>query len=461
VEMPTLASELLAVIGGTYLMREKLDEMSQPPAALQGGGTREQSPMSFAKIATRLAIDLSTRARRPWGQVLIVGEERLGDDRLGYLESEIIRLRFPACDLWNLPFTAHEYGFLVANFWPPKSFTDLKDRVTKLVDPDQHPGGEAPDESECFLPEVRRFWERRDEQRLSSLTKRQEFVLCRLFADAFATHFVGPAYVHALLHLRFIPNRTLYESSGTTPAFADRFVFALETLKWMDKQRGLYERFQQDQNEGAPFSREVAEGSGILPLRWSLAVTSAGLKNDHYKQIASRYKSWLEQVWAALSEEWRGPLAGVTTYKHWQEARKLEDKLTKIGLKVPRRPADWAVLNAAWSARLQREGDVQVIEANALALLDLDNDDMIDREETPARPTVPPWVATGPTDEARLENDDQTVQKFLQVQPDLLLTYLSNRGPDGSSKIDVSVIAFVKADPTVYAAYMRLCGLGS
>jgi hypothetical protein len=361
--LPTLASELLAVIGGVYIHQQGLDKMGS-----------DDSP-SFSDLATAMVNELRERSNNTWGSVLIVGEERIGKP-----EAEIIRLRFGATDLWNLPFTAHEYGYLLAMNRPTEKLWNLRSDINQQAsDPNFWIGyyGEG-----RYLPE-------HDDAEARKRTLLSHF--CRLFADAFATFFVGPAYVYALLTLRFVPDETLYLPSGNMPSFAQRFVFALETLRRMNDLASskdesgdrtasrMYENAGWGRSDDPPFTDAVREDTGRLPLLWNNAVQDT-MPTDEYPNVLTDSRVWLDRVLNAL-EQWTGK--GLTnTYRYWRWAtRELKDELVngKMTFKqqaldewqeLGGRPPVWAVVNAAWAARIEGRVPVPQIATNALSLLD-------------------------------------------------------------------------------------------
>jgi len=90
-KIPSLSSELLAVIGGVYMIEAHLDDAQER----LGDITQDDfKALSFSDMARELVNDLARRSGRGWASVLIVGEEFFKDS-----EAEIIRLRFPACDI--------------------------------------------------------------------------------------------------------------------------------------------------------------------------------------------------------------------------------------------------------------------------------------------------------------------------------------------------------------------------
>lgn len=378
--LPPLANELLAVIGGAYLQQESLDSMRSP--LTQGPGASTGDVLSFSTQSQQLVGILNENSRFGWESVLIVGEEYLG-----HSEAEIIRLRFPACDLWHLPFTAHEYGYLVATNpkKAPEDFTTLRDRVKALVDPANHADGKKPADAACFIDEVHPLWERyhalkTDEDReqfkmleqstIRQLQEQQDNYLCRLFADAIATLFIGPAYVHALLHLRFVPER-FAKPSPYFPPFVLRFVVALEMLTWMSRELTSDSSLEEllIKHDMPPFRREIfndgTSDDGLAGL-WRLTLRSAN-QGDTYGTTFNKYQPWIKLLPTFL----RTKRTGLNhTYESWKVARDLESRLCKPVLSVPYKPSKLAILNAAWSARWLYPRDLETITEFALKLLD-------------------------------------------------------------------------------------------
>ena len=371
--MPILSTELLAVIGGVYLREKQLDDTR---VRLENSTYDAPEPVSFSEMAELLVKDLAGRSGKGWESVLIVGEERLT-----HSEAEIIRLRFPACDIWNLPFTAHEYGYLVArkDNKVPQKFRDLRDKVRRDVNPKNHQAmGSPPEDGQCFLPDVLEIWDRyhdklhsdderqeflsKNEQRLTALADEQESHLCRLFADSFATFFVGPAYVIALLHLRFIPDTMRHLRLTGVPPFAHRFVFALETLKWMNAEPVIDEEHYRES-----FADAVFEQEGI-PALWRATLQSLNIP-DPYPQVLDQYQTWLREIKESLKSHFAAPNAVGTTYKNWQAVKEIKKQLLEVEPQMSERPEMWSVLSGAWMARWEDRAQLLQIHANALRLL--------------------------------------------------------------------------------------------
>lgn len=368
-----LTNELLAVIGGVYLKQEKLDNLFTEKG-------RETRSRSYSDLASEMVRDLGMG----YACVLIVGEEHSGR-----CETNVVRLRFPACDIWNLPFAAHEQAFVLASSnQAGEAFKQFREEIRGSVDPSKHTDPSTrerrpPADAGCYLDDVRAFWTEYEKAiageehglhdqtaRLNKLRDQQDSFLCRLYADAYATYFVGPAYVHALLHLRFMPEPQT-SRSPYQPPFALRFVFAMETLRWMNDQPAA--KVAGDQ----PFRREVfdepANGKpGGIPHLWRLALESIGIAdpgNQIYNNLATSYRNWLDRTKGCMPSAQR---IGKKAYENWVQARKLEDRLaeplTEGQLDFP--PSEWSIINAAWTLRWLKPSETdKTIYDNALKLL--------------------------------------------------------------------------------------------
>jgi hypothetical protein len=381
-----LSSELLALIGGAFLQATRLDSVRETPD--DEGQTTAEHGLSFSDLSRDLVKALAEHSQLGSKPVLIVGEEYLGAG-----EAELIRLRFPACDIWSLPLAAHEYGYLAATkeSWAPPAFGALRKQVREQVRPTfyEECGSFPGEDGACFIEEIRREWELYQHQerdtrksyceernaRFAALEDQQEHYLCHLFADAFATFYVGPAYVHALLNLRFVPER-LAPSSPYIPPFTHRFVFALQTLRWM-QQSIVDEGLLDSKHEDFPFQTTLPKPSstsaGLYEL-WQKALTSAG-QPDTYKQTLHNYSSWYDKIKSYFVEQ---PEHLAKTYASWCSAVVLREHLLKDSMVIPATdfiapvtPAKkWTVLNAAWSARWLYPDKIDTITANVQRLFD-------------------------------------------------------------------------------------------
>jgi len=445
--LPPLSSELLALIGGAYLQEKQLDSVKQQADQARPA---QESDLSFSQLSQDLVTALAQHSYFGWEPVLIVGEEYLGGG-----EAEIIRLRFPACDIWNLPFTAHEYGYLVAtkNTKVPEEFRLLRDRARQMVKPANHykiGGRPQKDEETGFLKAVRHEWDiyagfNDDEKRegyvetegprLAALEDQQERYLCRLFADAFATFYIGPAYIHALLSLHFIPER-LAKASPYMPPFTDRFVFALETLRWM-KHQIASDPAKYRIGEEEPFERELVDdpeqaqqGYGLYEL-WRVMLRSAG-QPDTYQQTWNAYRQWFNTIIVTFQNR-LGALE--KTYDSWKTACALEPYLIESVLSVPstvleaplKPVSKWVVLNAAWSARWLHPDILNIITDNVQKLFDPSNTNWCKTSERSER------QQTG-TPKGALPSKEQAIAEIIEALAKLKRFDLAQRMSNMSDK---------------------------
>ncbi|HSN76139.1 MAG TPA: hypothetical protein VL334_13775 [Anaerolineae bacterium] len=369
--LPKLTGELLAVIGGIHLRQVGLDELGSPG-------------ISFTNVAQQLlAEDLSKRSNYPMRSLLIVAEERYEPSN-----ARILRLRFPACDIWHLPFTAYEHGYLFARDVKIDEVERLRNEVRTRVDPTLHRWGQLPEDQSCFLPEVREFWtdfraavdeikepEAKDsfyaskKPEIEALEHTQVVHLCRLLADAFATFYVGPAYTYALLHLSFEPIKLTERGEGSAgaclalnksvspwmPPFLQRLVVSMETLRWMndDAARTGVQGFDQ-----TLFLEDPMQTSSILGAYYQACMAINNLTNADplrtcYTTTKEALGPWLEKfrgIFRQKAEAYEETLA------NWNQIEEMSDYLN--GNQVDYTNNDfrlWGVVNAAWHARHQTE----------------------------------------------------------------------------------------------------------
>lgn len=452
--MPTLATDLLAVIGGVYLRDKQLDDTRL--RRKQDSSYDFENPISFSELAEGLVKDLANRSGKGWESVLIVGEERLT-----LSEAEIIRLRFPACDIWDLPFTAHEYGYLVARKATkvPDKFRDLRDKVRGDVNPEKHQSvGSPPQENrECFLPEVQELWKTyhdqlrsvddrkefltKNEQRITALTDEQESHLCRLFADAFATFFVGPAYVLALLHLRFVPENIRQPPVPGMPPFIQRFVFALETLKWMNGEPVI------DAAENRGLFLDVVDKTSGIPELWRATLKLMNVE-DTYQPTLLRYQDWINKIKNALREHFSTQNAVGTTYKNWRAVKEVKAQLLALDQSVAERPAMWSIINGAWLARWEQRSKRENIHYAAQRLLK--DQSVIKQAEKMA-----PGAAIKPKESTIRESDIAQIKKALARDPAARRQFVAMAA--GNKFVEnVAILTALADDDAAYQTYVSL-----
>jgi hypothetical protein len=206
------------------------------------------------------------------------------------------------------------------------------------------------------------------QDRVKELETSQKAYFCRLFADAFATYFIGPAYIHALLNLEFMP-AAIHHDAPKKPPVQDRIVVALEILSWMNN-----ERTSDVKDNNSLFARELGKNEdqnnpqGFYKLR-QLALKSAQEPGD-YDELKTKYKNWIDLFKNILGDK-KYIVPWKTTYQNWKTALEIEDALVQKDMKLSIKPSHWAVVNAAWSARWLYKSEVSDIHDNALWLLNL------------------------------------------------------------------------------------------
>ncbi len=364
--LPDLANDALAAIGGVYIRKHGLDDLY--------AATGRKSRLSYSELAQDLVRkDLAGRISDGDNPVLIVGEERFESS------GAVIRLRFPAWDIWNLALAAHEYGYLFSRGTGELllKFREFCKEIRDQVDPSKHESPDKPPKAGNFIPEVRQLWntyygipgederkqfiEKRQKQpEFLYLQDQQERLVRRLFADAFATLFGGPAYLYALLHLRFWPHEVV---SPDMPRFADRFVFALEILRHMSAKPKL-----------AEYRLLFAPEIHSLEKLWGVAreVVGGELSDEQLKQRDSK---WVDRIYDCFEPPFTNSEIG-KTYISWKESQDLEEVLRKgrecDAAHLPTsQPNVWTVIDAAWRVRPRCSAhELAVVVGNALSLLD-------------------------------------------------------------------------------------------
>ena len=159
-------------------------------------------------LADGLLDELDIAADIKWGRMCIPAESDFFGDG-----AQIIRLRFPEIDIWNLPVAVHEFGHFVG----PEICVTVTEGLRRR---------EAFPFQEILDREITRdykWWSFAHEQ----------------FADMFATYSVGPAYACACVLGRFDP-RTAHDDRGPRhPSSAKRVELMMRTLQKMNQEAGL------------------------------------------------------------------------------------------------------------------------------------------------------------------------------------------------------------------------------
>jgi len=236
---------------------------------------------------------------------------------------ELIRLRFPAVGVWDVPVVAHEFGHFVAY------------RLTSWED-----GLQRSQAVRTFITNYLglRNIKHENEQ------KRWRQWLNEFFADAFATYCMGPCYVSSALLLRFEVSQA-HKESTTHPSAAARAAAILETLSEMNRDLSCMYRV----------------AIRALESQWSGLEKFAEPDAERICPIEDA-KEVARQLYPVLSN-----IARSARYETWDNADALQYVLTKPD-KRPEGPLSARdLLNAAWLAR-SRGCDAATVSARTLEL---------------------------------------------------------------------------------------------
>jgi hypothetical protein len=229
--------------------------------------------------------------------------------------TQVVRLRLPSDGIWSLPVAVHEYGHFVAAVLTRRDVRDTLPTTFAPVEELLNRTGSKTD-----LPRL--YWHGHE-----------------LFADAFATATVGPAYTRYCVHYRFDPN-TAQTPTATHPAPARRVRIQLRVLRLLAV--GTQATY-------------VSDEATAIGERWDRDVAAAGLS----PAVSSDAQlDELEDRLIALLDDAR--LAGLR-YRDHVQARALADK--PLGSAQAAGSVEQA-LNAAWSRRL-RGGPGESVDAIA------------------------------------------------------------------------------------------------
>jgi hypothetical protein len=173
-------------------------------AFMQGASLRQaRLDGGYCDLADALLDELDSTGDLKWGRMTIPAESEFFGDM-----AQIIRLRFPEVDIWNLPVAVHEFGHYVG---PRIELTVTEDRRTRT----RYPFQELLDrEGDRGL----KWWYFAHEQ----------------FADVFATYVAGPAYPCACVFARFDPGTAHDDRGPRHPSSAKRVELMLRTLRQMN-----------------------------------------------------------------------------------------------------------------------------------------------------------------------------------------------------------------------------------
>lgn len=311
-QVDRLLRESLAFVEGALVRSQRIDD-------------------DFCAVADGLIAELDTAAGLGWRRFTMLADGESFSDL-----AEIIRVRFPAGRIWDLPVAAHEFGHFASG------------RLTA-----RDSGGAG-----AYVPfeELRAEERARREQEGKEWTPTDDAHLQEFYADAFAAFAIGPAYACTCLRLRFSPAAASASPDDRHPPDTRRADLILALLRLMARNarrdcggaapgyEGLLEKMQEYWQE----SVADAAGGAVPPYGDAQGSTLA------------------RRLYDALSR--RKELR----FTRWGQAQTMS-----AGLGGGRQPAELVtprsslidVMNAAWLKRLGRPDlDADALSDQAMAV---------------------------------------------------------------------------------------------
>jgi len=301
-ESQDIFRECLELVGGLAFRGMKLDEQIWRVAICQIADELIRS-CALQSIAV------------PWNSLTVPAPE----EALKQTLARIIRLRFPEWTIWTLPFTAHEYGHVVAH-----EREDLHRLVREEAGRVVAQGAVGGD--------------------VAARALRADYHAHEFFADAFATYTMGPAYACAAIRLRFDP-LTAYEDGAEHPGYAKRAAIVFGILRRMDEEAGM----------PAPYS----DVRTMLEKDWGdmLACANPSIAAPNLADLdvlANTFWGGFKKVLRSTAQyPARGEEEGWAVAQQWEQVwrqRLQTPPLPELDLKPTSKLRD--VLNAAWLCRL-------------------------------------------------------------------------------------------------------------
>jgi hypothetical protein len=287
-----LLEEFVSLMQGTMERRAGLDE-------------------GMCDIADAMLEHLCRLADVGWRRFTVPGSDYL-TERTG-----VVRVRFPAASIWDLPFLAHEFGHVIEH--EIRADDDDGDRFEVLT---------------RYLTE-------------STSSAQQQAFLREHYADILATYAVGPMFGWAIICQQVDPVSALDREGDleTHPADAKRVHMILRTLESMD--------------EAQPNAPKYGSSRDQMTRLWEIML-AGGNKS---RSLPVRTIKQLDRQQAGLFRIVDENLYALR-YSGWERARTLAEYATASASPVAPDPAVTIVdtLNAAWIER------VACADLNAFAL---------------------------------------------------------------------------------------------
>lgn len=324
------------------------------------------------KMLERFASDIGIG----WQSVLILGDERPFDDIIKL--TAIIRLRFPEWDIWSLPFIGYEFGQLAARQDLSASlenyFEDKKEKIKQLITHSDIPESELSRQPRSVI-EMREGYQNnvRTKEDVDRYIEQQIIHLRNLFADIFATYFMGPAYVYSRTYLRLMPT-DVWKDQTYKVAMGRRLAVMKSTLMEMNKA-----------SKENRFSPDIYAGViDHLTEIWKRTIQAFQTDFNGEFTFNDPYDDWFTEAYKILDEEFSDKKF---MPQHWNQANELSKSLLEHPTINPTTKIS-VILNAAWIGRMLHPNRVGDLARIAQKLLDeLVNQSASAVTERPPQPT--------------------------------------------------------------------------
>jgi hypothetical protein len=284
-------------------------QLSEVLALLHGARSRNATGQEgvLAEIADRLMDELSAEMQAiAWKRFTFEAE---GEAFAG--NTQIIRLRFPLKDIWNLPVAVHEFGhFLASQIKVPKTAERLGNALAADDD---------------------------------TARDKRWYYLNEFFADGAAAYALGPAYGYTCLLVRFNPVRAWSETDSIHPPDGQRAELILQMLGRMD----------QEPDNGKQFEGPIQR----LREFWTASLAAAGRSTGMPENQMNELNGLVDEMYGEILK----PAGRHLRYKGLQEAKKLQGLLAGEAVAVPEKLAITDLLNAAWRVRLRPGADAAAL----------------------------------------------------------------------------------------------------
>jgi len=272
--LESVGQEMLEFLGGVLVRKEGFDH-----------GT--------CQIAERLLREYSQRAGVGWNARVV-----LGKDPFFSAAADIVQLRFPDWEIWNVPLMAHEFGHVTALATP--AFEQLL-RDELATGANGHP--EAAN------------WEKKQVQ---AYIDTRHYHVHEFFADAFALYAQGPAFAYDVMMLQFNPAEA-YAPRGMHPTHAERVEAIFAVLEKMNATS------RDDSFEEGAFQAVLSRLQAWWPAEVKRAGANPGLAEQFLKlkarTLAGKIYDLLDRYYRLgaeyRAEDWEH---AQTVAKRWLEA---------------------------------------------------------------------------------------------------------------------------------------------